>query len=105
MYDKESYKILRFDCKKNAVKVASINHVISDQEVIVEYLYNCDLLNKLKASINPTQCEGKVFLNEKSLKSVLFQSKSCNSIKNIPFLMHFCVKYFRYNIKRRNSRK
>ena len=45
--------VLRFDTKENAVKVASFKHKISDQELVVEYLYNFDMLDKKMVPMKP----------------------------------------------------
>lgn len=53
IYEHDSYMVLRFDTKENAVKVASFKHKISDQELVVEYLYNFDMLDKKMVPMKP----------------------------------------------------
>lgn len=79
IHNKESYMILRFDSKENASKCASVGHVISNQKVVVEYLYSYDLLNKFKNSKDHTSEISQSFDKKSSIlkKVVAEEGKYC----------------------------
>ncbi len=67
IYDKGAYALIRLDTEENLRTILDIKHVISNQEVIVEYLYNLELLNELKPLSDSPQIEQQITGSEREV--------------------------------------
>ncbi len=67
IYDKGAYALIRFDTEENLRTILDRKHMISNQEVIVEYLYNLELLNELKPLSDSPQIEQQITGSEREV--------------------------------------
>jgi len=66
----QSYSLIRLDSEENAQKLLDKKHIVTNEEVIVEYLYNCELLKELKQPSYSSEKEELEIIKEREVSSV-----------------------------------
>lgn len=68
--------VLRFDSKENALKVASLTHNVSNQELIIEYLHSYDILSQNMISQNTNELVDEQKMPDMKVSKVKKQSET-----------------------------